>query len=62
MMLDIIATNAAEGWPRPLYWCSTVGDEYHLGMTGYLRSTGMTHQLVPTLQEGIRRALTVPMM
>ncbi len=53
MMLDIIATNAAEGWPRPVYWCSTVGDEYHLGMTGYLRSTGMTHQLVPTLQEGI---------
>ena len=53
LMLDIIATNAAEGWPRPIYWVTTVGDDYHLGMTGYLRSTGMTHQLVPTLQEGI---------
>ena len=53
LMLDIIATNAAEGWPRPIYWCSTVGTEYHLGLTPYLRSTGMTHQLVPTMQEGM---------
>ncbi|MCH5229780.1 MAG: DUF2723 domain-containing protein [Muribaculaceae bacterium] len=53
LMLDIIATNAAEGWPRPIYWVTTVGDDYHLGMTPYLRSTGMAHQLVPTMQEGI---------
>ncbi|MDE6272497.1 MAG: DUF2723 domain-containing protein [Muribaculaceae bacterium] len=52
LMLDIIATNAAEGWPRPIYWCSTVGDEYHVGLTPYLRSTGMTHQLVATVQDG----------
>ena len=51
LMLDIIATNAAEGWPRPIYWASTVGDSYHLGLTPYTRSTGMTYQLVPTLQE-----------
>ena len=53
LMLDIIATNAAEGWPRPIYWCSTVGDEYHLGLTKYMRGVGMTHQLVPTIQEGL---------
>ena len=52
LMLDIIATNAANGWQRPIYWCSTVGDEYHLGLTEYLRSTGMTNQLVPTMQAG----------
>lgn len=52
LMLDIIATNAAQGWPRPIYWCSTVGDEYHVGLTDYLRSTGMTNQLVPTMQAG----------
>ena len=52
LMLDIIATNAARGWNRPIYWCSTVGDEYHVGLTDYLRSTGMTHQLVPTMQAG----------
>ena len=53
LMLDIIATNAAEGWPRPIYWVTTVGDDYHLGLTPYLRSTGMAHQLVPTIQDGI---------
>ena len=53
LMLDIIATNAANGWERPIYWANTVGDEYHVGLTPYLRSTGMTHQLVPTYQEGM---------
>lgn len=53
LMFDIIATNAAQGWPRPIYWCSSVGNEYHTGLTNYLVSTGMTHQLVPTLQEGL---------
>jgi len=53
LMLDIIATNAADGWQRPIYWCSTVGNEYHLGLTDYLRSTGMAHQLVPTVQSRI---------
>ena len=51
LMLDIIATNAALGWERPIYWASTVGDSYHLGLSPYLRSTGMTLQLVPTIQE-----------
>ena len=53
LMLDIIATNAAEGWPRPIYWCMTVGNEYHLGLSDYLASVGMTHQLLPTLQPGL---------
>lgn len=53
LMLDIIATNAAEGWPRPIYWCSTVGQEYHLGLSNYMRGVGMTHQLLPTMQEGL---------
>lgn len=53
LMLDIIATNAAEGWPRPIYWCSTVGNEYHVGLSDYLASTGMTHQLLPTIQPGL---------
>ena len=58
LMLDIIATNAARGWNRPIYWCSTVGDEYHVGLTDYLRSTGMTHQLVPpSFDETARRML-----
>ncbi len=51
LMLDIIATNAANGWERPIYWASTVGDDYYLGLSPYMRSTGMTLQLVPTRQE-----------
>lgn len=47
LMLDIIATNAANGWERPIYWATTVGDEYHTGLTPYLRSTGMALQLTP---------------
>ena len=53
LMFDIIATNAANGWKRPIYWCSSVGQEYHTGLTDYLVSTGMTHQLVPTIQKGL---------
>ena len=51
LMLDIIATNAADGWKRPIYWASTVGDDYYMGLSPYMRSTGMTLQLVPTMQE-----------
>ncbi len=50
LMLDLIATNAANGWERPIYWASTVGPDYHLSLTPYVRSTGMVHQLVPTIQ------------
>ncbi len=51
LMLDIIATNAKNGWKRPIYWASTVGDDYYLGLSPYMRSTGMALQLVPTMQE-----------
>ncbi len=53
LMLDIVATNAANGWKRPIYWVTTVGGEYHVGLTPYMRTTGMAHQLVPTIQDGM---------
>ncbi len=53
LMLDIVATNAANGWKRPIYWVTTVGSDYHVGLSPYMRSTGMAHQLVPTIQEGL---------
>lgn len=53
LMLDIIGTNAAQGWKRPIYWASTVGDEYHVGLTPYLKSTGMTHQLTATMAQNV---------
>jgi len=53
LMLDIVATNAANGWPRPIYWVTTIGDDYHVGFSPYMRSTGMAHQIVPTVQDGL---------
>ena len=50
LMLDIIATNAANGWKRPIYWASTVPNSYHLGLTPYMKSVGMVYQLLPTMQ------------
>ncbi|MBP3298098.1 MAG: DUF2723 domain-containing protein [Muribaculaceae bacterium] len=47
LMLDIIATNAANGWERPIYWAMTVGEENYRQFLPYLRSTGMALQLVP---------------
>lgn len=47
LMLDIIATNAKNGWKRPIYWAMTVGSENYNQFKSYLRSTGMALQLVP---------------
>lgn len=46
-MLDIIATNAADGWKRPIYWAGTVGSDQYSMFKPYLRATGMVYQLVP---------------
>ena len=47
IMLDIIATNAANGWERPIYWANTVGASNYSMFQPYLRAVGMTYQLVP---------------
>lgn len=47
LMLDIIATNAADGWKRPIYWACTVGTENYQQFQPYVRFTGMAYQLVP---------------
>ncbi|MCH5216276.1 MAG: DUF2723 domain-containing protein [Muribaculaceae bacterium] len=45
--LDIIASNANEGWKRPIYFAMTVPDNFYLGLNKYLRSTGLALELVP---------------
>ncbi|MDE6715872.1 MAG: DUF2723 domain-containing protein, partial [Muribaculaceae bacterium] len=49
--LDIIASNANEGWKRPIYFAMTVPDSYYLGLNKYMRSTGLALELVPILSE-----------
>jgi hypothetical protein len=44
IILNIIATNAAQGWKRPIYFTAPFGD---LGFGQYLRKEGLAYRLVP---------------
>ena len=47
MSLDLIASSIDQGWKRPCYFAMTVPDSYHVGLTPYLRNTGMAYQVTP---------------
>jgi len=44
---DIIARSATEGFNRPVYFASTVGDQYYLGFTPNMFISGMAYQVTP---------------
>ncbi len=55
MVLEILKEN---NWKRPVYFASTVGDSYYMGMKkrGYFELTGMAYQVLPlntAKEEGI---------
>ena len=45
--LDIINTNAMQGWKHPVYFAVTVGSSYYLGLEDYFSRTGLAYQVVP---------------
>lgn len=45
--LDIINTNAMQGWKRSVYFAVTVGSSYYLGLEDYFSRTGLAYQVVP---------------
>ena len=47
MSFDIIASSIAEGWNRPCYFAMTVPESYYLGLSPYLRLTGLAYQVTP---------------
>ena len=47
ILWDIIATNAANGWKRPIYFAVTVRPDKLQGLTEYLRLEGMAVRLTP---------------
>ena len=49
MCLDIIATSIEQGWQRPCYFAMTVPESYYMGLTPYLRNTGMCYQVTPLI-------------
>ena len=46
IILNIIATNAANGWKRPIYFTSAFGE---LGFGQYLRKDGLSYRFVPVV-------------
>jgi hypothetical protein len=44
IILNFIASNAANGWKRPIYFTSPFGE---LGFSQYLRKDGLSYRLVP---------------
>lgn len=52
VLLDLIATNAATGWKRPIVFSATVGNDGFLGMEAYMERRGLVHQLVPIKTPG----------
>lgn len=49
LSLDMIATSAKNGWNRPMYFAMTVPDSYYLGLSPYMRSTGLAYKVTPLL-------------
>lgn len=51
--LDLLATDIADGWKRPVYFAMTVPESYYLNLTPYMRSTGMANEITPFLNKKI---------
>jgi tetratricopeptide (TPR) repeat protein len=45
MVMEMLSTNE---WKRPMYFATTVGSDYHLGLDPYLELTGMAYRITPT--------------
>ena len=48
MMLDIIVTNAADGWQRPIYWSRILTGDRLMGLRPYTSKRATTLQLTPS--------------
>jgi len=45
MIMEMLSTN---NWERPIYFCTTVGNNYYLGLEPYLELTGLAYRVTPT--------------
>jgi hypothetical protein len=55
-LLDIVGTNAANGWKRPIYFAVTVRPEKIGPFKNYLQLEGMAQRIVPVYTEGSETA------
>ena len=56
LMLDILASSAANGWDRPVYVANTVPDSYYLMLEPYMYVTGMARQIKPHRSDELYKA------
>ena len=60
--LDMIATSIKNGWNRPVYFAMTVPERYYLGLSPYLRATGLTLEVSPIFTSGYSTAVNTDKM
>ena len=51
VVLDILASNAAQGWTRPIYFAATTSPDSRLGLDSYLQREGLAQRVVPIRHE-----------
>ena len=47
MTLDMLATSMKNGWNRPIYFAMTVPDDYYIGLSPWMRATGLAYEVTP---------------
>ncbi len=51
VVLDIVSTNAARGWERPIYFAVTVSPDGQIGLEDYFQLEGQAFRVVPIRYE-----------
>jgi hypothetical protein len=46
-VLDILRANAEQGWPRPIYFASTVSRDSELGLDPFFQDEGLARRVLP---------------
>ena len=50
MILDLLNTNANDGWKRPVYFATTVPSDNYIGLEPYFNQTGMAYEVTPVVR------------
>src|SRR5690606_36159801 len=59
-VIDIIAANAQAGWPRPIYFASTVARDSELGLAPFFQDEGLARRVLPFRTEAGPDGRVVP--
>ncbi|TAF65564.1 MAG: DUF2723 domain-containing protein [Cytophagales bacterium] len=54
LVLDIIATNAKNGWQRPIYFATNLSNANYMGLLEYMQQEGIAYRLMPVPIKGAK--------